>query len=105
MEEIGEISRDSIATYGPEALMTKDDIHATLAHLAGLFPHTFALEKHQPHRPLKVGIYSDIVARCPDLNRGKLGTVLNIYTRRVVYLQCVVAARFASTLMAAQPAR
>ena len=42
---------------------TKQDIDAALAHLAEVFPQTFVLEKHRPHRPLKVGIAADIRAR------------------------------------------
>jgi sRNA-binding protein len=49
--------------------ITKEDIHAALARLAEWFPQTFVLEKHLPHRPLKVGIHPDILARCPALTR------------------------------------
>jgi ProP effector len=49
------------------------------------------VEQYQPHRPLKVGIFSEIAARCPDLARSDLTTVLNIYTRRMMYLQSLVA--------------
>ena len=49
------------------------------------------LEQYQPHRPLKVGIFSEIATRCPDLARSDLVTVLNIYTRRMTYLQSLVA--------------
>jgi ProP effector len=55
------------------------------------FPQTFVLEKHRPHRPLKVGIAADIPARCPDLGRRLLNMILGAYTRRVMYLQSVVA--------------
>ena len=40
--------------------ITKQDIHAALAHLAEAFPQTFVLEKYRPHRPLKVGIAADL---------------------------------------------
>ena len=43
------------------------------------------------HRPLKGGIFSEIAARGPDLARSDLVTVLNIYTRRMTYLQSLVA--------------
>ena len=70
---------------------TKQDIDAALARLAEAFPQTFVLEKHRPHRPLKVGIAADISARCPAVERHVLGAVLSVYTRRVMYLQSLVA--------------
>jgi hypothetical protein len=36
---------------------------AILAHLAEAFPQTFVLAQYLPHRPLKVGISDDILAR------------------------------------------
>ena len=48
---------------------TKQDIEFALARLAEAFPQTFVLEKHRPHRPLKVGIAADIRARCPAVER------------------------------------
>jgi sRNA-binding protein len=47
----------------------KEDVHAALTRLAEWFPQTFVFEKHLPHRPLKVGIAADILARCPVLTR------------------------------------
>jgi len=38
------------------------------------------LEKYQPHRPLKVGIAADLMTRCPELDRRKLGVALIAYT-------------------------
>jgi ProP effector len=70
---------------------TKQDIDAALARLAEAFPQTFVLEKHRPHRPLKVGIAADIRARCPAVERRVLSVVLSVYTRRVMYLQSLVA--------------
>jgi len=70
---------------------TKQDIDAALARLAEAFPQTFVLEKHRPHRPLKVGIAGDIRARCPAVERRVLSVVLSVYTRRVMYLQSLVA--------------
>jgi ProP effector len=70
---------------------TKQDIDAALAHLAEAFPQTFVVEKHRPHGPLKVGIAAAIPARCPEINHRVLGVVLSVYTRRVMYLQSVVA--------------
>ena len=70
--------------------IAKQDIDAVLTRLAETFPQTFVLAKYQPHRPLKVGIFSEIAARCPDLARSDLVTALNIYTRRIMYLQSLV---------------
>ena len=53
-------------------------------------PQTFVLEKHRPHRPLKVGIAVDILARCPELERRVLGVALSAYTGRVMYLRGLV---------------
>ena len=47
---------------------TKQDIDAALARLAEAFPQAFVLEKHRPHRSLKVGIGTDLRARCPGLD-------------------------------------
>ena len=69
----------------------KEDIHAALTRLAEWFPQTFVFEKHLPHRPLKVGIAADILARCPVLTRRELGPVLGVYAKRVMYLQSLVA--------------
>jgi hypothetical protein len=38
------------------------------------------LEKYQLHRPLKVGIAADLMTRCPELDRRKLGVALIAYT-------------------------
>ena len=70
--------------------ITKDQINATLTRLAEQFPQTFVLEKHLPHRPLKVGIAADIQAALPDLDRRALFVALKVYTHRIVYLQAVV---------------
>ena len=70
--------------------ITKEDMHAALTRLAEWFPQTFVLEKHLPHRPLKVGIAADILARCPVLTRRELGPVLGVYAKRVTYLQSLV---------------
>jgi ProP effector len=69
----------------------KEDIHAALTRLAEWFPQTFVLEKHLPHRPLKVGIAADILARLPGSTRRELAPVLGIYAKRVMYLQSLVA--------------
>ena len=40
----------------------KEDMDTALARLTEAFPQTFVLEKYRPHRPLKVGIATDIGA-------------------------------------------
>ena len=72
-------------------MIAKEDLHAALTCLAERFPQTFVLERYQPHRPLKVGIAADLVARCPELDRNKLGLVLGTYVRRVMYRKGMVA--------------
>ena len=72
-------------------MIPKQDLDAALARLAEAFPQTFVLEKHRPHRPLKVGIGIDLRARCPELDPPALRAVLNTYTRRVMYLEAMVA--------------
>jgi ProP effector len=64
---------------------------AVLEHLAGRFPQTFVLERHLPHRPLKIGINADLIACCPEFSRYELGKALGIYTGRILYLLGVVA--------------
>ena len=73
--------RDPPLSVAEEELMTitKQDINAVLTRLTEAFPQAFVLDQYQPHRPLKVGIFSEIAARCPDLARSDLTTVLNIY--------------------------
>ena len=71
--------------------ITKEDLHAALTCLAERFPQTFVPDRYQPHRTLKVGIAADLVARCPELDRSKLGIVLAAYARRVIYLKGMVA--------------
>ena len=66
-------------------MTTKENIHAAaLADLATRYPQTLVLEKYRPHRPLKVGIASDLLAHCPELDRRKLGAALAAYTRRSI---------------------
>jgi len=61
--------------------ITKEDIHAALAHLTEWFPQTFVLEKYLPHRPLKVGIHPDILVRRPALTRRELAQVAQFRVR------------------------
>jgi ProP effector len=59
--------------------------------LVARLPQTFVLEGHQPHRPLKVGIAADLVPRCAELDRRKLGAVLSAYTQRIMYRKAMLA--------------
>ena len=60
-------------------MTTKQNIDGALARLAEAFPQAFVLEKHQPHRPLKVGIAAPKtskekpVLRLPASSRQKCG--------------------------------
>ena len=69
----------------------KEDIDTALARLTEAFPQTFVLEKYRPHRPLKVGIATDISARCPAVERRVLSAALSAYARRAMYLRGLVA--------------
>ena len=89
----GNFRGSHITTYGGLMTIRKDNIHAALTDLATRYPRAFVLEKYRPHRPLKVGVAADILARCPVLTRRELGGVLGVYARRVMYLQSLVAGR------------
>ena len=68
-----------------------EQIDVVVARLAADFPRTFTLEKHLPHRPLKLGIAADLRAALPDLPRAVLGRALAAYTKRIMYLQALTA--------------
>jgi sRNA-binding protein len=63
---------------------------ANIALLATLFPAVFSSEPWQPHRPLKVGIGDDLVARgllsAPEVNAALKG-----YVNRLMYQKCLAA--------------
>jgi len=71
--------------------LAREDLCAALTCLAARFPQTFVLEGYQPHRPLKVGIAADLVARGAELDRRQLGAVLSAYTQRIMYRKAMVA--------------
>ena len=71
--------------------IVKQDIDAALARLTEAFPQAFVLEKYRPHRPLKVGIAVDILARCPAVERRVLAAALGAYAKRLMYLQSLAA--------------
>jgi ProP effector len=63
-------------------------LRASLAKLAELFPTCFTAEASGPHRPLKIGIYTDLRVR--GLKAAEAG-VLGVYTKRWAYLKALAA--------------
>jgi sRNA-binding protein len=74
-------------------MTTKSD--ANIAALAALFPAAFAAEAWQAHRPLKVGVGDELVAR-GVLGAREVDAVLKQYVDRLMYQKCLAAggARF-----------
>jgi sRNA-binding protein len=74
-------------------MTTKSD--ANIAVLAALFPAAFAVEPWQAHRPLKVGIGDELVAR-GVLGALEVNAALKEYVDRLMYQKCLAAggARF-----------
>ncbi|KQW32761.1 MULTISPECIES: ProQ/FINO family protein [unclassified Acidovorax] len=63
-------------------------VHPALEQLAGLYPHLFGAV----FRPLKRGIFQDILAAHPELfEREALKVALGLHTRSTRYLQSVAA--------------
>ena len=63
-------------------------VHPALEQLAGLYPHLFGAV----FRPLKRGIFQDLLAAHPDaFEREALKVALGIHTRSTRYLQTVAA--------------
>jgi ProP effector len=69
-------------------MTTKSD--ANIAALAALFPATFSAEPWQAHRPLKVGIGNDLVAR-GVLGAPEANAALKRYVDRLMYQKCLAA--------------
>jgi ProP effector len=69
-------------------MTTKSD--ANIAALAALFPLAFSAEQCQAHRPLKVGIGNDLVARGVFGEREAKAT-LKRYVNRLMYQRCLAA--------------
>ena len=55
-----------------------------------LFPQAFA-PFGQPKKPLKIGIFSDILAACPDLKPWALGFALKDYCEGLSYKRALAA--------------
>jgi sRNA-binding protein len=68
---------------------------ANIAALAALFPAAFSAEPWQAHRPLKVGIGDELVAR-GVLGAPEVNAALKQYVDRLMYQKCLAAggARF-----------
>src|SRR5437899_4066990 len=58
--------------------------------LAALFPNAFSAEPWRVHRPLKVGIGNDLVAR-GVLGARELNAALSRYVDRLMYQKCLAA--------------
>src|SRR5215470_2690071 len=67
-------------------MTTKSDAH--IAALAALFPAAFSAEPSQPHRPLKVGIGNDLVAR-GVFGAREVNAALKRYVDRLAYQECL----------------
>jgi ProP effector len=61
-----------------------------IAALAAMFPAAFSAEPWQEHRPLKVGIGNDLVAR-GVLGKREVNAVLKRYVDRLMYQKCLAA--------------
>src|ERR1700740_1973012 len=66
-----------------------------IAALAAMFPAAFSAEPWHEHRPLKVGIGNDLVAR-GVLGKREVNAALKPYVDRLKYQKCLAAggARF-----------
>jgi ProP effector len=69
-------------------MTTKSD--ANIAALAELFPAAFSAEPWQAHRPLKVGIGNDLVAR-GVFDAQDVNAALKRYVDRLTYQKCLAA--------------
>jgi ProP effector len=83
-----EIGVDGRKQSGDSEMTTKSDTH--IAALAALFPAAFSAEPWQAHRPLKVGIGDDLVAR-GVLGAPEVNAALKRYVDRLMYQKCLAA--------------
>jgi sRNA-binding protein len=74
-------------------MTTKSDVN--IAALAASFPAAFSAEPWQAHRPLKIGIGNELVAR-GVLGEREVNAALEQYVDRLMYQKCLAAggARF-----------
>jgi sRNA-binding protein len=66
---------------------------SNITALAGLFPQAFTVEKWRPHRPLKIGIHTDLIA-AGVLTSREVRHALHAYAARRMYLAAVAAGGF-----------
>jgi sRNA-binding protein len=57
-----QLTTSAAVTVGPDRRARHDAAEATITVLAQIFSATFVADRWLPHRPLKVGIYHDLVA-------------------------------------------
>jgi ProP effector len=76
------------ATKKRYEMTTKSDTN--IAALAALFPAAFSAEPWQAHRPLKVGIGNDLMAR-GVLGPREVNAALKRYVDRLMYQKCLAA--------------
>src|SRR5258708_18649995 len=69
-------------------MTTKSDTN--ILALAALFPAAFSAQPWRAHRPLKVGIGNDLVAR-GVLGAREVNAALNRYVDRLMYQKCLAA--------------
>jgi sRNA-binding protein len=69
-------------------MTTKSEAH--IAALAALFPAAFSADLWQAHRPLKVGIGNDLVAR-GVFSASEVNAALKRYVDRLTYQKCLAA--------------
>jgi sRNA-binding protein len=75
---------------GQEAVKMATKSENNIAALAAMFPAAFAAETWQEHRPLKVGIGNDLVAR-GVLGKREVNAALKRYVDRLMYQKCLAA--------------
>jgi sRNA-binding protein len=63
---------------------------ANIAALAALFPAAFSAKPWQAHRPLKVGIGKELIAR-GVLGASEVNAALKQYVDRLMYQKCLAA--------------
>jgi sRNA-binding protein len=73
---------------GAVKMATKSDAH--IVALAAMFPAAFSAETWQEHRPLKVGIGNDLVAR-GVLGKREINAALKRYVDRLKYQKSLAA--------------
>jgi ProP effector len=66
---------------------------SNIAALADLFPKTFTAERWKPHKPLKIGIHTDLIA-AGILTPREVRNALAAYTKHRMYLAAVAAGGF-----------